>query len=283
VCEISNQNGETSLYLRFAFNKKENNNLVGKFIANELNIVRIPIKLVNRQINTIYANNDKLTDYSKQIWHQRLGHFYHEDLVNYLNLHNVKEIQCMDCKIFKLRRPHNGKPPKASGILEIVHSDLMGPINKSVTGKSYILTFLDEYSRKSWIHLVEKKFEVPNSIIQFFKFIKAKFDYNIKFYKTDNSKKFRNKNVESYCAKNGIQKIYSPPYNPQNNGMAERLNYTITDFAKTMIHWSKLGVEFWDFAVIYANFLYIINPHKEISNLIPIEVFFNKKVDLKYI
>jgi len=150
VCKISNQNVETSLYLRFGFNKKkENKNLVGKFIADELNIVRIPIKLVNRQIDTIYTNNDKLTDYSKQIWHQRLGHFYHEDLVNYLNLHNVKEIECMDCKISKLkRRPHNGKTPKASGILEAVHSDLMGLINKSVTGKSYILTFLDEYSRE---------------------------------------------------------------------------------------------------------------------------------------
>jgi hypothetical protein len=102
---------------------------------------------------------------------------------------------------------------------------------------------------KSWIYLVEKKSKVPNLIIQFFKFIKAQFDYNIKFYKTDICKKCRNnKKVENYCAKNGIQKIYSPPYNLQNNGMAERLNYTITDCTKTMIHWSKLGVEFWDFA-----------------------------------
>ncbi|KAG4083962.1 hypothetical protein H8356DRAFT_1328688 [Neocallimastix lanati (nom. inval.)] len=58
----------------------------------------------------------------------------------YLKLHNIKEIECMNCKISK--------------ILETIHSGLMGSIDKSVTSKSYILTFLDEYSRKSWIKMV---------------------------------------------------------------------------------------------------------------------------------
>ena len=67
VWEIFNQNGETTLYLRFGFNKKENKNLVEKFITDEFNIKRIPIKLVNRQNDdTIYANNDKHREYIKK-------------------------------------------------------------------------------------------------------------------------------------------------------------------------------------------------------------------------
>jgi len=31
-------------------------------------------------------------------------------------------------------------------------------------------------------------------------------------------------------------KIYSPQYNPQNNGKAERFNYTIIDYAKTVLN-----------------------------------------------
>jgi len=69
---------------------------------------------------------------------------------------------------------------------KIIHSDVLGPINKSVTGKSYILTFLGEYSRKSWIYRIEKKSEVSRLVIQFFNFIKTQFHHKIKYYKTDN-------------------------------------------------------------------------------------------------
>jgi len=37
-------------------------------------------------------------------------------------------------------------------------------------------------------------------------------------------------------------KIYFSPYNSQNNGKAERFNYTIIDYAKTILNWSKLDI-----------------------------------------
>jgi len=49
---------------------------------------------------------------------------------------------------------------------------------------------------------------------------------------------------------------------------------------KTLIYWSKLSKDFWSFASIYANHLYIITPRKSISNLIPNEIFYNTKVDI---
>jgi hypothetical protein len=69
-----------------------------------------------------------------------------EDYRKYLYLDNIKEAECLNSKVSKLKRKlHNGNPLRVSRILEIIHSDVMGPINKSVTGKNYILTFLDEY------------------------------------------------------------------------------------------------------------------------------------------
>jgi len=101
-----------------------------------------PLILFNRQINTLNTNKEKLTNYSKRIWHQRHGHFYLEDLGKYIYLHNAKEVECLDCKISKVKKiSHNRNPPKTSRILETIHSDEMGPINKSVTGKNYILIF----------------------------------------------------------------------------------------------------------------------------------------------
>jgi len=226
-----------------------------------------------------------LDDYSKTIWHNRLGHFYHNNLSQYLELHNVKKHECLNCKISKLKSlPHNGIPPTASGKLETIHSDLIGPMGiTSGTGKKFILTFIDEFSRKSWIFLLKRKRDVPNSTIQFFKIISNRFNCNIKFFKTDIGLEFKNKKIEKYCLNNGITKLYSPPYNPENNGKAERFNQTLINCTRTLLSWSKLDQKFWVYAINYANYLYNINPHRSIGNAIPNEVFFNKKVDLRYI
>ena len=235
-CEIKNKRGNTILCLKV----KENNKVkfFGSFPANDVNVIRLPIVKTNSFIN--YINNDETTNLderSKLLWHRRLGHYYYNDLNKYLELHNIKDSECLDCKVSKLKRkPHTGKSPSASNILEIIHSDLIGPIRKSITGKKYILTFIDEFSRKAWIYVFHDKAEVPKTIIQFLKYIKNHFQYNIKYFKTDNDKEYKNKKVENYCKNNGIMKIYSPQYNPQNNGKAERFNYTIIDYAKTVLN-----------------------------------------------
>jgi len=66
-----------------------------------------------------------------------------------------------------------------------------------------------------------------------------------------------------FCSENGITKIYSPPYNPKNNGLVERFNQTVISCAKTLQYWSKLSQNFWDYAVIYANYLYNHAPYSE--------------------
>jgi len=107
------------------------------------------------------------------LWHRRLDHFYQDNINKYLNIHNVKPVNCFDCKISKLnRKPHNKETPKAFRILEVIHSDLVGPLPKSITGKVYILTFIDEFSRKSSLFLIENKSEVPRIVKNFFYLLK---------------------------------------------------------------------------------------------------------------
>jgi len=45
--------------------------------------------------------------------------------------------------------------------LELVHTDVCGPMNlSSVGGNKYFLTFIDDFSRKTWIYLLKSKDEV---------------------------------------------------------------------------------------------------------------------------
>ena len=128
---------------------------IGSFLSNsrnELIITAIHDDSIKENIkNNIMAINE-LNNESKLLWHRRLGHYYIENLNEYLDIHNIKESECVDCKIAKLKRfQHNKETPKATEILEIIHSDIIRPINDSITGKRFILTVIDEKSHKSWI------------------------------------------------------------------------------------------------------------------------------------
>jgi len=86
-----------------------------------------------------------------------------------------------------------------------------------------------------------------------------------------------------YCKQNGIKKIFSPAYNSENNSLAERFNQTIISCAKTLLFWSQLSENFWDFTVNYVNYLYNLIPHSSINNKIQNEVFFKTKSNIKHI
>jgi len=167
------------------------------------------------------------------------------------------------------RFPHNKQTPKAEEILEIIHSDIIGPINDSITGMKFIITFIDEKSHKSWIFLMNKKKSAIDIILKFLKYVNNLFDNKkVKVFKSNNARQYKNNKIIQFSENNGIQKIYSP---------------TLISCAKTLLFWSKLSENFWDYAVLYANYLYNKTPHQISRNNIPDESFYGHKVKLDYI
>jgi hypothetical protein len=56
----------------------------------------------------------------------------------------------------------------ASSPLELVHSDLMGHFpNPSINKVRYILTFIDDYSRHTWVYFLKYKSEVSEHLKYF--------------------------------------------------------------------------------------------------------------------
>ena len=57
---------------------------------------------------------------------------------------------------------------KAKGILDIVYSDVCAPmIVTSLSGYVYYVSFIDDYSRKTWIYFLKGKNEVFNKFKEF--------------------------------------------------------------------------------------------------------------------
>ena len=66
---------------------------------------------------------------------------------------------CEECVVGKQHRSQfpKGKSWRAKDVLELVHSDICGPINPSSNeGKRYLICFIDDFSRKTWVIFYRK-------------------------------------------------------------------------------------------------------------------------------
>ena len=67
----------------------------------------------------------------------------------------------------------------------------------------------------------------------------------IKVLRIDNGGEFCSKEFEEFCKKCGTTRHKSSPYTPQQNGVAERMNKTLMERARSMLSGVGLGQEFW--------------------------------------
>ena len=83
----------------------------------------------------------------------------------------------------------NGKSWRAKTPLHLVHSDLIGPLeHPSILGFTYVLTFIDDYSRRIWVYFLKQKNEVFDKFKEFKSFVEKQSGKYIKILRTDNGK-----------------------------------------------------------------------------------------------
>ena len=68
----------------------------------------------------------------------------------------------------------------------------------------------------------------------------------IKVLRSVNGGEYTNKDFIDFCAKEGIKREWTAPYNPEQNGVAERKNRTIFWAAKAMFYDQDLPKYLWE-------------------------------------
>jgi hypothetical protein len=86
------------------------------------------------------------------------------------------------------------------------------------------------------------------------------------------------KNFDSYkydelCWASRIKRELHVPYNPQQNGVAERKNRTIYEAARAMMYDQNLPLFLWVEAASTAVYIQNMSPHKSLEEKTPEEVF----------
>ena len=106
-----------------------------------------------------------------------------------------------------------------------MYSDVCGPLPEpSLGGNKYFISFVDEFTRMTWVSFIKFKHEV---FAEFKKFrIKAEKQsgQTLKILRTDGGGEYNSKEFKKFCEENGIEHEVVAPYTPQHNGLAERRN-----------------------------------------------------------
>ena len=89
-----------------------------------------------------------------------LNLLHRKGMVKGLPLIEKPDNLCEGCILGKQHRESfpAGKSIREKAPLEIVYSDLCGPMQApSLTDSIYVLTFIDDYTRKTWVYFLKQK------------------------------------------------------------------------------------------------------------------------------
>jgi hypothetical protein len=76
---------------------------------------------------------------------------------------------------------------RAKGVLELIHSDVFGPFHVLSLRKSvYYVSFIDDFSRNTWIYFLRNKSEVFDKFKEFKALVENQTKKKLKVFRIDN-------------------------------------------------------------------------------------------------
>jgi transposase InsO family protein len=137
----------------------------------------------------------------------------------------------------------------------------------------YYIIFIDDCSCKTWIYFLKTKDESFNRFQDFKNLVENQTGRHIRFFRTDNGKEFDSFKYDELYRASMIKRELTVPYNPQQNGFAERKNRTICEAARAMMYDQNLPLSLWAKAASIAVYIQNKCPHKTLEAKTPEEVF----------
>jgi hypothetical protein len=152
---------------------------------------------------------------------------------------------------------------------------------KSLGGSIYYVTFIDDYSRKTWLYLLKSKDEVFSKFQEFKAEIENLTNKKIKTLRTDNGGEYTSKEFVAFYKSAGIRRELIVPHNLQQNGVAERKNRSIEESIKSLLNDQDRSMFLWGEAAMTAIYVQNRSPHRILKDMTPKEAFSGKKPNVE--
>jgi len=262
------------------------------------------VLMVAKRLNGLYyvednvaranaAESEKKSNSKLEMWHKRFGHLNEADLKDLCKNKKVIGVDlsgsrglpdCTVCVQGKMsQRPFPKHSNRNSRMLEIIHTDLCGPMRVESNGKKkYVLTLIDDYSRWCEVRFLHSKSDVLEEFKKYKTMVETQKGKKIKMIQSDNGTEYVNKKFDRYLESCGIQRRLTVPHTPQQNGVAERKNRSLIETARCLMIQSKVSPSFWAEAVNTANHIRNRCPSKGTNGETPYKLWNGKIPNVKY-
>jgi hypothetical protein len=142
---------------------------------------------------------------SSSLWHSRLGHASLPRVhllasQGHLGSVNLKSFDCVSCQLEKQTHfSFNKSASLSSAPFDLVHSDIWGPAPLlTEEGSHYFVVFINDYSRYTWIYLLQHCSELTQVYQNFHKMVQTQFSHTIKIFRSDNVMEYNEKSFLNF-------------------------------------------------------------------------------------
>ncbi|XP_021762259.1 uncharacterized protein LOC110727034 [Chenopodium quinoa] len=161
---------------------------------------------------------------------------------------------------------------------------IWGPFkHKTHNSCTMLLTIVDDFTRHTWVHLLNFKNDSVKILIDFVIFAENQHGFKVKCIRSDNAKELCEcKIADFYLAKDILHQI-SCSDTPQQNGVVERKHKHLLETAIALFFQSKVPYRYWGECVLSA--AHIINrmPLSVLHNLSPCQKLFGTIPDISHL
>ncbi|MCO5611034.1 hypothetical protein L7F22_065284 [Adiantum nelumboides] len=206
-----------------------------------------------KQIQACIAETKTQAMQDVELWHARFGHVGYGSLMT-LQRHN------MDGSVRATRK------------LQLVHSDVCGPMRMPSVGNSlYFVTFIDEFSRFCWVYPLKAKSDVFANFQHYVSMVENETGCKVQTLRTDRGGEYMSGAFKDFLGKKGIKHQCTMPYTPQHNGVTKKKNRSLMEMARCMLKAKSLPHKLWMEAIACATHVLSRCPTRALKTITPYE------------
>ncbi|GJV20865.1 retrovirus-related pol polyprotein from transposon TNT 1-94 [Tanacetum coccineum] len=163
--------------------------------------------LLSMDVNVISNGKRKYLDEesSSRLWYKRLGHIskdrmqrlIKERILHHLDFSDFN--QCIECIKGKFVKTIKKGSTRSKHLLEIIHTDICGPFINDIGGHKYFITFIDDYSRYTYVYLIKEKSESLDVFKVFKAEVENQLNRKIKIVRSDRGEEYYGKHSDLEC------------------------------------------------------------------------------------
>src|SRR5271169_3517065 len=233
------------------------------------------------------ASPAQVSDY--ELWHRRFCHLSHGRLKSLVEHKSVSDLKlpsvpsqskipicpsCLDGKQTRDAFPQSTS--RRLHPLELIHSDLHGPLPPTAGAYKYWISFTDDASRYRRCWLLKAKSEAFDAFKQYKAWAEKQTGKSIKALRDDKGGEYMSNQWEKFMQDHGIERQHTTRATPQQNGVAERTNRILDEGITSLLSHANLPARFWGEAL--SSFLHTLNrsPSAALLGKTPHEAFYNR-------